>query len=97
MAATIALQNVNYSYPKAKRQVLHNISMAVAPGEVYGLLGPSGAGKSTTQKILMGLLKHPQGSVKVLDSDPGAWGAKEYRRIGTAFEQPNLYARFTAR
>ncbi len=97
MEPTIRLVDVNYTYPKSRRQVLYDINATVTAGEVFGLLGPSGAGKSTTQKILMGLLKDPQGSVEVLGSNPAQWKARDFRQIGTAFEQPNLYARFTAR
>lgn len=31
---------------------IENISFAVGPGEIFGLLGHNGAGKSTTMKIL---------------------------------------------
>ncbi len=97
MDQTIKLEDVSYTYPQNRRTVLHGLTMAVGEGEVFGLLGPSGAGKSTTQKILMGLLKGPHGSVDVLGSNPAHWQSRDFRQIGTAFEQPNLYLRFTAR
>jgi len=43
--------------------VLHGVSLAVAPGEVFALLGPNGAGKSTTLKVLNGELQPSSGDV----------------------------------
>lgn len=38
-----------------------DISLTIAPGEVYGLLGPNGAGKTTLVKQIIGLLKPTSG------------------------------------
>ena len=40
---------------------VRELSFAVAPGEVYGLIGPNGCGKSTTMKVMLGLLNPTQG------------------------------------
>ena len=41
-----------------RAQILFDVSLAVARGEVVALMGRNGAGKSTTFKALMGLLEH---------------------------------------
>lgn len=46
-----------------------DVSLTVAPGEVYGLLGPNGSGKSTTIRVLLGYLSPTSGSVSVHDAD----------------------------
>ena len=46
-----------------------SIDLQVNQGEIYGLIGPNGAGKTTTIKVLVGLLKPDEGSVKVLGQE----------------------------
>ena len=60
----LKLQSLNVAYGKA--QVLRDLSLHVAPGEILCLLGRNGAGKTTTMKAIMGLLPLMSGSV-VLD------------------------------
>ncbi len=47
------------------RKVLSDVSLAIQPGEVFGYIGPNGAGKSTTLKILVGMIKRYEGTVRV--------------------------------
>ncbi len=46
-----------------KQEVLHDICLDIADGEVVGLLGPNGAGKSTLMKILLGLWRPTSGII----------------------------------
>lgn len=52
-----------------KRDVVHNVGVAVRRGEVVGLLGPNGAGKTTVFTIIMGLVRPDRGEV-LLDGRP---------------------------
>lgn len=45
--------------------VLHDVDLAVDPGQVVAILGPNGAGKSTTLKVLAGLVQPSAGDVIV--------------------------------
>jgi iron complex transport system ATP-binding protein len=45
------------------REVLHDISLEVAPGELLAVVGPNGAGKSTLLKVLGGSIQPSQGMV----------------------------------
>ena len=49
-----------------RAQVLFNVSLSVAPGEVVALLGRNGAGKSTTMKAILGMVSR---RAQVLDFD----------------------------
>jgi ABC-2 type transport system ATP-binding protein len=42
-----------------------DLSLTVAPGEVFGFLGPNGAGKSTTVRVLLGLIRPTSGVAHV--------------------------------
>jgi ABC-2 type transport system ATP-binding protein len=46
-----------------------DISLHVAPGEVYGLLGPNGAGKTTLVKQVIGLLRPTSGTITLAGHD----------------------------
>ena len=43
-----------------------NLSLRVAPGELFGLIGPDGAGKTTTLRMLTGILDPSAGDAWVL-------------------------------
>lgn len=60
--------------------VLKNISLAIAEGEVLGILGPNGSGKSTLLKILMRILFPQQGTVEWFGQLHGAFSQSEISR-----------------
>jgi len=57
--------------PRARTPVraLHDLSITVRRGEIFGFLGPNGAGKSTMIRILLGFLHASAGSARVLGLD----------------------------
>jgi ABC-2 type transport system ATP-binding protein len=52
-----------------RRVALHDLTLQVGAGEVFGFLGPNGAGKTTAMKILLGLV-HPSGGQALLFGRP---------------------------
>jgi ABC-2 type transport system ATP-binding protein len=67
---------------------LDDVSLEIAPGEIFGLLGPNGAGKTTFIKCLLGLLRPDAGTVTLMGrpaTDPHA-----RRRVGFVPEVPAL-------
>ena len=62
------------------------LSLSIDDGSVTALIGPNGAGKTTTIKMLLGLLKPDEGSVKVFGQDP--WDNPSIRSmIGVVYEK----------
>ena len=47
------------------RDILHDVTLTVEPGEFVAILGPNGAGKSTLLKAILGVLPLTQGAVQV--------------------------------
>jgi ABC-2 type transport system ATP-binding protein len=68
-----------------------DLSLSVAPGEVFGLLGSNGAGKTTTIRMLCGLLTPTTGSARVLGFDVGKEPEEVKRRIGYMTQRFSLY------
>ncbi|MEN6371411.1 MAG: ABC transporter ATP-binding protein [Armatimonadota bacterium] len=73
------------------------LDLVVEHGDVFGFLGPNGAGKSTTIRMMLGLIKPSNGSVRVLGHD--AWGnrTRALKKVGALVESPGLYKHLTAR
>src|SRR5262245_2562998 len=63
-----------------RRVALHDLTLEVGAGEVFGFLGPNGAGKTTAMKILLGLI-HPTGGQALVFGRPPTEPAAR-RRVG---------------
>lgn len=59
------------------RQIIQDITLDVRPGETLGLIGPNGSGKSTLLRLMAGLLKHPQGEVRLEDRAIGTLSRRD--------------------
>ena len=78
-------------------QVLWDISLKVAPGEVVSVMGPNGSGKSTILKAIIGLVKPSAGSI-IFAGEPIA-GRPAYemagRGISLVWERRRLFPTMT--
>lgn len=64
---TLYAEHLAKSYKN--RQVVKDVSLNVKAGEIVGLLGPNGAGKTTTFYMVVGLVRHDQGKIRIDDED----------------------------
>ena len=91
----IAVRGLGRAYDG--RFAVRDLDLAIAPGELYGFLGPNGAGKTTTIRILAGLLRPTEGSVRIAGLDY-ATAARELKSItGLVPDTPPLYDYLTGR
>ncbi|NGQ97521.1 ABC transporter ATP-binding protein [Brevibacillus sp. SYP-B805] len=44
---------------------VRNVSFDISKGDIFGLIGPNGAGKTTLLKLIMGLIRPDQGSIRI--------------------------------
>jgi ABC-2 type transport system ATP-binding protein len=76
--------------------VLSDINFQVPNGSVFGILGPNGSGKTTLLRILLGLIVHDTGEVKVLGQNPLSMTREDKNGIGFVLEDHGLNERLTA-
>ncbi len=86
----IAIRGLTKDYPlpggRQRLRAVDDLTLTVAPGQIYGLLGPNGSGKSTALKALLGLVRPTRGEC-FLAGEPGAAPAS-HRAIGYLPEAP---------
>ncbi len=70
-------------------EILHELTFAIAPGSITGVLGPSGCGKSTLLRSIVGVQVVQSGRITVLGLPAGSPALR--RRIGYATQSPSVY------
>jgi ATP-binding cassette subfamily B protein len=72
--------------------VLHDIDIAIAPGELVALVGPSGAGKTTISQLIPRLYDVTSGAVRIDGHDVRTLTQQSLRRaIGVVSQDPHLF------
>src|SRR4029079_3574707 len=79
------------------REVVHDLSMQVKRGTIYGFLGPNGSGKTTTIRMLCGLLTPDAGEGTCLGYDIRTEADKIKRRVGYMTQRFSLYEDLSVR
>lgn len=77
-----------------RRKILHDISLSIQSGEVFGFIGPNGAGKSTLINTVMGFIQPDAGEVRVHGLPPSS--PQSRKNIGYLPEGPRFYEKLTA-
>lgn len=99
----IAIQNLNFYYGQGRlrKQILFDVSLEIAPGEIVIMTGPSGSGKTTLLTLIGCLRSIQEGSLKILGQElQGASKAqmvKIRRNVGYIFQAHNLLKSLTAK
>jgi iron complex transport system ATP-binding protein len=70
---------VSFAY-RGGAPVLEAVSLAVARGDLVGVIGPNGSGKTTLLKILGGMLHPASGTVFLGDNPLGSWSRRDVAR-----------------
>ncbi|MDA7529807.1 ABC transporter ATP-binding protein [bacterium] len=75
-------------------RAVNDVSLQIAPGEVYGLIGPNGSGKSTTMKAVLGLVAPTSGSTSIFGRN--SLKVDSRNEVGFLPENPYFYKHLTA-
>ncbi len=76
---------------------VQDLSLEIAPKEIYGLIGPNGAGKTTAVKMITGLYHPTTGRIFIDGIDLGAQPAQAKRLLGYIPDEPFIYESMTGR
>jgi ABC-2 type transport system ATP-binding protein len=79
------------------RVVVHDLSMQVKRGTIYGFLGPNGSGKTTTIRMLTGLLTPDKGQGRCLGYDIRTEAEQIKRHVGYMTQRFSLYQDLSVR
>jgi ABC-2 type transport system ATP-binding protein len=90
--AELLAEAANVSRRFGSFTAVDTVNLAVAPGEVVGLLGANGAGKTTLIRLLLGLQEPSAGSTRLFGAPPSVAGR---RRVGYLPQALGLYADLT--
>jgi ABC-2 type transport system ATP-binding protein len=88
-AAAIQVRGLTKSFDG--REVVHDFSLGVEQGQIYGFLGPNGSGKTTTIRMLCGLLTPDAGEGRCLGYDIRTQSQQIKRHVGYMTQRFSLY------
>lgn len=74
---SLSVEAVTAAPPGTNAPIVRNVSFAVAPGDVLGVIGPSGSGKSTLARLLVGVWPSMMGKVRLDGADIYQWNKAE--------------------
>ena len=80
MAPRIQLKDIAFRYPAFNGFDLHSLELSIGARELVGILGSNGAGKSTLLRLMAGLLRPTQGTIRWEREDLDGLSARELAR-----------------
>src|SRR5207244_11341047 len=96
-APDVAIEVESLSKSFDGREVVHDLSMQVRRGTIYGFLGPNGSGKTTTIRMLCGLLTPDKGRGTCLGYDIRTETDKIKLQVGYMTQRFSLYQDLSVR
>ena len=84
---SIELENVSFTYEKAEKPTIDNVSLKIESGEKIAVVGVNGAGKTTLIKLISGLFLPQSGSIKINGIDSKKFGRDNYYTFFSAVFQ----------
>jgi ATP-binding cassette subfamily B protein RaxB len=90
--ASIEVENLGFRYADGEPWVLKGCNLRIEPGEAVAIVGASGCGKTTLVKLLLGLLKPTEGTIRIGGQNLHKAGPANIRRIvGAVMQDDQLF------
>jgi len=94
----IEFKNVDFTFPsEPSKQILHNMSFSISPGEKVGFVGATGSGKSTSIKLIERFYEQQAGTVTLDGKDIREYDVHHLRRHMSVVAQDNMLFSTTIR
>ncbi|WP_164683703.1 ATP-binding cassette domain-containing protein [Streptococcus hyointestinalis] len=93
--ALLELKQVRKTF--GHQTILHDVSLRVDKGDIYGLVGRNGAGKTTTLKIITDLIQADSGQVLLFSQEKGSQYNKALKRTSSMIEMPVAFDHLSAK
>lgn len=77
------------------KEIVKGIVLTLYPSQIFGFLGPNGAGKTTTIRMIVGLIKPTEGSVKICGYSVAHDFVNAMSNVGCIIESPDMYKYLT--
>lgn len=89
---TLEFRNVTFTYPKAEKPVLQNVSFSIRKGEKISIVGLNGAGKSTLVKLICRMYQAESGEILINGRNIYAYEYLSYMNtISAVFQDYRLF------
>ena len=85
----LQIQHLTKSY--GDKKAVDDLSLHIAPGEIYGFIGHNGAGKTTTLKACAGILPFEEGQILIAGQDMKARPLDCKQQMAYIPDNPDLY------
>ena len=91
------LRALNLAKSYKSRQVLRELSLEIASGEVVGLLGPNGAGKTTAFYMIVGLTRCEHGEIFLDNVDISRLAMHRRAQLGLGYlpQEPSVFRKLS--
>lgn len=93
----LVLKNFSKKYGSSNVYAVHDASLEICGGEIYGFLGHNGAGKSTIIKSIVGIQPITSGKIEVCGFDAETQSVMAKKQIGYVPDHYALYEKLTGR
>lgn len=89
---TIEFKNVSFTYPKAEKEILHDVSFTINRGEKISIVGLNGAGKSTMVKLICRMYKPTSGAILINGKNIDDWDYNSFMKtVSAVFQDYSIF------